>query len=1058
MMTSRIPARVLRRVVAAVAVACVPALTPQTIAAQSPDVRGVVRDSATGAPVPGVVVLALDALGATLSRAITNERGTYRVNRPDATMLIRAVRLGYRPTTERLPTLRAPSMTLDLSIVTIPRALEAVGVTAARGCPVRTDRAEAYALLDQARAGLLAAVVARERQPAELKILRFERYLDLDGIETERQYVRIDSSRNAKTSFNAVQSAVDFVNRGFRTGPVGQYTFLGPDADVLLDERFQRGYCFSVASSDTARRTQVGLRFTPADRRDGRVDIDGTLWIDTAARALTDIQFTYLGVEALAESFGAGGRVSFRTLPNGSPLIDRWALRLVGAPDTLVTDAGTSTQMYAVREIGGELVRARWADGQSWTGPLGSVHITAVDSKGAPAPRATINLLGTDYRTTTDAVGRATIELVLPGPYQVVIDDEKLRAVDLPVPTAKSLVVQRSSSALLRLTVPTAEEFISTRCSREASRPTDAWLLARVYGADGRPAAGAHWRVSELRDGRWRVVSDNGITGSDGIVALCRGIEKGATVEVAAWRDPKDAVKVRKVLEAQLSVARIALPVVAVVAARPAVAGPTLTVSGTVRDSTTNAPVADARVTFLGTPFEGAADSTGVFVVGGLSSGDFVVEVSTPWLDSIGAVHRVPVLLSEKATALSLYLPSLNAALSAACGSAEAGAAVVGTVSSRFPTPMPAGLRVVAEWIDTTRASDGTARSARLAWARAAVESSGTYRLCGVPAGSRVALRTEADTATILGSLPLDVTVSLARRFARADLVLDSAVVSYAAFTGTVIADTTGVPVENAEVSLTDIGKSVLTDRRGAFRVSEIPLGTHLVAIKRVGFAPIYTSIDFEANRAVDQRLLMNKAQTLATVSTIAALGEGAPADFEERRKSGIGRFLAREDLDKHRGRRLGDVITQVSGFGSASSSAGRAWVIGKRPPQRSLPRSGGVDAQGTAIGCGSPKPTRPGEPGPCTFSMDDLRNQGFYCPTTSEQSQGILSCACFSQVYLDDRLMNPGKPTEPFDANTLPVEDIAGVEFYATGASTPGRYSQLNAVCGVMLVWTRRR
>ena len=43
-----------------------------------------------------------------------------------------------------------------------------------------------------------------------------------------------------------------------------------------------------------------------------------------------------------------------------------------------------------------------------------------------------INLLGTDYRTTTDAVGRATIELVLPGPYQVVIDDEKLRAVDLP--------------------------------------------------------------------------------------------------------------------------------------------------------------------------------------------------------------------------------------------------------------------------------------------------------------------------------------------------------------------------------------------------------------------------------------------------------------------------------------------------------------------------------------------------------------------------------------------------------------------------------------------------
>jgi hypothetical protein len=31
-------------------------------------------------------------------------------------------------------------------------------------------------------------------------------------------------------------------------------------------------------------------------------------------------------------------------------------------------------------------------------------------------------------------------------------------------------------------------------------------------------------------------------------------------------------------------------------------------------------------------------------------------------------------------------------------------------------------------------------------------------------------------------------------------------------------------------------------------------------------------------------------------------------------------------------------------------------------------------------------------------------------------------------------------------------------VEFYATAAGIPGRYSALNAVCGVMLVWTRRR
>ena len=89
---------------------------------------------------------------------------------------------------------------------------------------------------------------------------------------------------------------------------------------------------------------------------------------------------------------------------------------------------------------------------------------------------------------------------------------------------------------------------------------------------------------------------------------------------------------------------------------------------------------------------------------------------------------------------------------------------------------------------------------------------------------------------------------------------------------------------------------------------------------------------------------------------------------------------------------------------------------------------------------------------------MDDLRNQGYYCPEPSERAYGITACACFAQVYLDDRLMNTQRPTEPYDVNTLPVEDIAGVEFYATAASTPGRYSAMNATCGVLLVWTRRR
>ncbi|MBL0169177.1 MAG: carboxypeptidase regulatory-like domain-containing protein [Gemmatimonadaceae bacterium] len=1031
--------------------------------AQAGEVRGIVRDSSSGRPVAGAVVLALDALGATLGRTISGERGQYRLTRPEATMLVRAVRLGFRPTTERLPLVRAEVMTVDLTLVNVPRTLEAMDVTAARGCPSRADRTDAYALLDQARAGLLATIVARERQPAKLHVLRYERYLDLDGIEVERQIVRMDSSRNATTSFNAVHDAIDFVDRGFRAGTPGQYTYFGPDADVLLDERFQRGYCFSLAAADTARATQVGLRFTAANRRDGRVDIDGTLWIDTAARSLRDIDFRYVGVEALAEAFNAGGRVGFRTLNNGVPFIDQWSLRLVGAPDTMVTDAGVSSQIYAVREIGGELARAQWPEGATWNGPLSALHVTAVTRSGEPAAGATLNLLGTDYRVTTDKTGRATFEYILPGPYTVVVDDPRLTTLALQIPTGRTLTARRASSALVRVEVPTAEDFVGAMCDRDAPKPDEAWLLSRVVASDGRPVTGARWRVSEADGSRWRVVSDNGLTGSNGLVAVCRGLARGTSAEVASWRDPKEAVRVQRMLEDPLTVVRVALPTHAPVVAairRPVASGPTVTVAGSVKDSVTGALVPDARVTFLGTPFEGATDSSGTFVVGGVARGEYTVEVSTPWLDSIGAVSRASVTVSEKPSPLVLFVPSLAAILSATCGSPDVSAFIIGRVSAKG-TALPAGLRVVAEWsdiADSTRVPPDS-RAPRVAWMQTPLEANGTFRLCGVPAGMRLALRTESDSISAWASQPSTVQLSAERRFARADLQLDSTVVAYASFSGTVISDTTGVPIENAEVTITDIGRTVLTNRRGGFRVSDIPLGAHVVSVKRVGYAPMMTTIDFAVNRAVDQRVLLTRATTLATF-TVGA--DGIPAAFEERRKAGIGRYLGREELDKQRGRRLGDVLTQVSGFGAASQAAGHAWVVGKRAPTHLLPNSQtSTGPNAKSIGCGSATAATKdllGAPPPCTFSMDDLRNQGYYCPTPSDQAQGIRACACFAQVYLDDRLLNTSRPTEPFDANSIPVEDIAGVEFYASAASTPGRYSSPNAVCGVMLVWTRRR
>ncbi len=730
--------------------------------AQTSEVRGVVRDSASGKPVSAAVVLALDALGTTINRTITGERGQYRLQRPASAMLVRAVRLGFRPTTERLPLVLADLMTVDLTLAPVPRALDAMEVTAARGCPTRGDRADAYALLDQARAGLLATVVARERQPAELHVLRFERYLDLDGVDVLRQVVRVDSSRNVTTSFNAVHSAIDFVDRGFRAGAAGEYTYFGPDADVLLDERFQRGYCFSLAAADSARSSQVGLRFSAANHRDGRVDIDGTLWIDTAARALHDIEFRYVGIEALAESFNAGGRVGFRTLPSGVPFIDQWMLRLVGAPDTIVAALGQSSQVYAIREIGGELARAQWPDGQTWDGELSTLHITAVNRRGEVSAGAILTLARTGYRVTTDSNGRGTIAHVLPGPYEFVVDDPRLKEINVQIPTGRTITARRASAALVRVIVPSAQEYMASVCGREIPALNEAWLLARVVAGDGQPVAGAKWRVSTADGSRWRVVADNGIAGADGLLHVCRGLPNNSSIEVAAWRDPKDAVRVKHAVSEGFAVVRVPLPTLAAraIGEGMAIASElTVVVSGTVKDSLTGRVVPDARVTFLGTPFEGATDASGTFIISGVARGVHMVEVSTPWLDSIGIASRTSATLSATSTSLSLFVPSITAIMFSACGSQNMTGFLVGRVRVRNDRVLPVGVRVVA-------ASENHAPIV------SAVAPNGAFRLCGVPTGVRVLVRAESDSGKAWVSAPLSVRLLPDRPFARVDPVL----------------------------------------------------------------------------------------------------------------------------------------------------------------------------------------------------------------------------------------------------------------------------------------------
>ena len=54
------------------------------------------------------------------------------------------------------------------------------------------------------------------------------------------------------------------------------------------------------------------------------MDVDGTLWIDTAQRRIIEIEFRYLGLGADADAMRSGGSVSFWEMPNGVTFVSRW--------------------------------------------------------------------------------------------------------------------------------------------------------------------------------------------------------------------------------------------------------------------------------------------------------------------------------------------------------------------------------------------------------------------------------------------------------------------------------------------------------------------------------------------------------------------------------------------------------------------------------------------------------------------------------------------------------------------------------------------------------------
>jgi len=265
-----------------------------------------------------------------------------------------------------------------------------------------------------------------------------------------------------------------------------------------------------------------------------------------------------------------------------------------------------------------------------------------------------------------------------------------------------------------------------------------------------------------------------------------------------------------------------------------------------------------------------------------------------------------------------------------------------------------------------------------------------------------------------------------------------------AAFSGTVV-DSVLRPIANAEVSFPGLALVKTTNDRGEFRISEIPAGSQHVVVRKIGFGQLDTTMVFRDSQTVERRVVLGRIVRLDSVVVVENKSvDREMADFEENRSKGFGRFLTRAQLEKMEGQSMAGVLQQLSGVGLIRGSGGQSWVMSKHGVSSRCP----TPKQGETVALAEREQA---------ITDDCLRRERvFYVPETFELRQG-MSRGCYALVYFNRQLMNPGRPTMPFDVNTFAPIQIEAIEWYEGMSAVPMRYSTQDARCGVLIIHGRR-
>jgi len=347
----------------------------RTLEGGAQTVRGQLVDSISRAPLNGAFLTLIDAQGVERARAITDGEGRFTVLAPaPGSYRLRSKRIGFKPYVS--PALSLPegeTTTYNAAIDPIPVPLKEVVVAGEQQCDVEAG-ASVAALWEEIREALAAVAWTSRGGGYWYEITHFERDLTAGGKRQGR-----DSSWR-EVAYHQVPfrsaPAVVLALQGYVVVAPEEWTYYGPDADVLLSEPFLKTHCFETK----AEQGLVGLAFSPARGRN-LPDVKGTLWVDRENAQLRFMEFNYVHLPERLNAPKAGGRMEFMRVPNGAWIISDWVIRMPIA--RMVSGAYQSAvpRVVAFREAGGSAAQIK-----TETGTVVYTIATATQQTEPPTP------------------------------------------------------------------------------------------------------------------------------------------------------------------------------------------------------------------------------------------------------------------------------------------------------------------------------------------------------------------------------------------------------------------------------------------------------------------------------------------------------------------------------------------------------------------------------------------------------------------------------------------------------------------------------------------------